>query len=78
MSIIDPELRIELSLHPYKEFNVLITLKEGCNAESLNLKEFKVIMDNILLAELNAGEIYELENSNNIISIEKDTEMGIL
>ena len=71
-------LEMEIKSHPENRVDVLITIKEGYNPESLKMETYKVLMDTIILATLDAKEIVELSKNQNVLSIEKDSEMGIL
>ncbi len=77
MKKINPGLLVEMNAHPSGDFEVIIVLKEGCNAESLELDKMNSLMENIISVKLNASKISELAKDDSIISIEKDEEMSI-
>ncbi|GAB6977035.1 protease inhibitor I9 family protein [Prevotella falsenii] len=78
MDKISFELQREINSKPLGEFDVIITLMEGVNAESLNLKSYRVLMSNILAARLTAKEIHVLAQNEGVQAIEPDAKMGIL
>ena len=72
------ELQREMNSRPFGEFDVIITLMEGVNAESLNLKNYRVLMSNILAARLTAKEVQALAQNEGVEVIEPDAKVGIL
>lgn len=78
MSKINLELRYEMKSKPNDEIKVIITLKTGISPKSLHLKNYTVLMENIFSAKLKPVAIEKLSADDNIVSIELDSEMGIL
>lgn|GEM_PF-1419805 len=78
MSKIHPVLAKEMRAHPNRRIDVLVTLKEGEDPASLHLNFYKVLMDNVLSSTLDVEEIVELSKDDQVVSIEKDAEIGIL
>lgn len=77
MKKIDPSLQREIKANPLKKFEVIITLNENFSIESLNIKDYKMLMENILLATLNGKEISDLAKNKDVVSIEKDIEVSV-
>lgn len=78
MDKISFELQREINSKPFGEFDVIITLMEGVNAESLNLKSYRVLMSDILAARLTAKEVQVLAQNEGVEAIEPDAKVGIL
>ena len=74
MDKISFELQREINSKPFGEFDVIITLMEGVNAESLNLKSYRVLMSDILAAK----EVQALAQNEGVEAIEPDAQVGIL
>lgn len=77
MKKINNELLAEMKLSPDSEFKVLIVLEPGVQADSLHLKKYNYLIENMLSAELNLKDIETLSQNDQIASIEPDSEMGI-
>ncbi len=77
MDKISFELQAEMKAKPSGKFDVIVTLIEGCNLESIHLKDYRILMDTILAAELTVKEITDLAKNKNVISIEIDAQMNI-
>ena len=78
MDKISFELQTEIKSKPFGEFDIIITLQEGVDAESLNLRNYRFLMSDILAAKLTAEEIRILANNQSVVSIENDAQMTAL
>ncbi len=78
MDKISFELQREMNSRPFGKFDVIITLMEGVNADSLNLKNYRVLMSNILAARLTAKEVQALAQNEGVEAIEPNAKVGIL
>lgn len=78
MNKLNHNLANAINLHPDQSFQVLITLKDGVNAESLSLPAYNQLMESIISVKLDAAQLTELAKNAGIESIEPDAEMGIL
>ncbi len=78
MDKISFELQRDINSKPFGEFDVIITLMEGVNADSLNLKSYRVLMSDILAARLTAKEVQALAQNKGVEAIEPNAKVGIL
>lgn len=78
MGKIQPELEAQIASDPNTKIDVLITLKGGSDPASLNLPEYRVLMDNILASQLDAKKISGLSKAKEVVAIEMDGKMGTL
>jgi len=78
MNKIETSLLQNMKTNPKKTIQVLINLKEGTDPKSLGLKEYKILMDEILAASLSAADIRKLSKNKFVVAIEPDEEMGVL
>ncbi len=78
MDKINAQLENEINARPFDEFEVIITLKEGSNPDTIRLEDYKTISDTILAAKVKAANIKILAKNKNVSSIELDSEMGIM
>ncbi len=78
MDKISFELQTEMEAKPSGEFDVIVTLIEGCNLEAIHLKDYRILMDTIWAAKLTVKEIKDLAKNKNVISIEIDAQMKAL
>lgn len=78
MEKIDEKLKHSAESKPGEKFKVLIVVKEGSDLKKLHLNQSKKLMDNIVSASLEGKEVVALAQNEDVISIEKDEEMGIL
>ncbi len=78
MKKIHYQLEQEIKSHPDDRFNVLITTRSGFDPDDLELDNYKVLMSNIIVSKIDAKKITELSKNQDVLSIEKDTEMEVL
>lgn len=78
MKKIHYQLEQEIKSHPEDHFNVLITTRSGSDPDNLELDDYKVLMNNIIVSKIDAKKITELSKRQDVLSIEKDTEMEVL
>lgn len=77
MEKIAQTLKESIRQNPEKSYRVLVVTKEGSSTNDLEIKNYKLMMDNILLAELKGSKILKLAEKESVQSIELDQEMSI-
>jgi hypothetical protein len=75
---ISPELESLIQGKPTDIFEVLITIEEDSDPNQLPIDKYKQPMSNIISAKLKGTEILKLKELDQIKSIEKDHEVGII
>lgn len=78
MRKIHPILAKAMRTHPNRKIDVLVIVKEGERAAALPLNSYTVLTDNILSSTLDVEEIMALSKDDQVLSIEKDIEIGLL
>ena len=75
MQRIHPDLEKAITKEPQKKVDVLITLEDKVNPETLSIPHFRKLMDNIIAVQLKGEEILALSGNQKIQAIERDSEM---
>ena len=78
MKKIEATLSQLIDKQPNNEYNIIIVFDAATDIEKLNLKKFNKLMKNILNATLTGKEIIQLSKNDAVISIERNSEIGIL
>lgn len=78
MKTISEPLRSKVNSEPNSTFNVLVVVNQDTDVKKLQLKEYDLLMDNILSTTLSGSEIKELSQRDDVQSIELNDEAGIL
>lgn len=78
MTKISSQLQSEIDSQIDTHFNVLIILKHNYDARSLKIGGYTIISENIIQDRLDTQTIIRLASNENVVSIDKDSEMGIL
>jgi len=78
MKKISEPLRSEISSETNKIYSIIVVLNEGADIKKLHLKEYNLLMKNILSTNLKSSEIKQLSKHDDVQSIELNEEAGIL
>ncbi len=78
MAKIEHSFLMQLNSKIDKNFRVIIALRPFTNIDELEIKEPKILMENILVATITGKQILQLSENINVETIEQDSEMYIL